>query len=248
MDLIAAIDLLGDGARRLRRGDFEDATEATDAVALVRAWVAAGARRLHVVDLDGARRGEPVALELLTDVVTAARLTGGIGVQVQAGGGLRTEEAVASVLARGVDQAILGTAAVERRGFLAGCAARWPGRIVASIDVREGRVAVAGWLREADNSPLEAARRLVDEGAAALIITDVHRDGTLDGPNLEMLAEWRAALPEVRLIAAGGIGSADDVRRVRDLGLDGVIAGMALLSGALRIQDALTAAEAEAVR
>jgi phosphoribosylformimino-5-aminoimidazole carboxamide ribotide isomerase len=247
VELIAAIDLLGGRARRLVRGDFDAATDGANAAALAADWVAAGVRHLHVVDLDGARRGEPVELDLMGDVVAAARAAGGDRVRVQAGGGLRSQAAVGSVLERGADQAILGTAAVDQPGFLAGCASRWPGRILASVDVRGGAAAVDGWLRGATESPLEIARRLVGEGAAAVIVTDVDRDGTLTGPNLALLAEWRATLPEVRLIAAGGIGTLDDLRRVRDIGLDGVIAGMALLSGALRVGEALEALAAEEI-
>jgi phosphoribosylformimino-5-aminoimidazole carboxamide ribotide isomerase len=246
VELIAAIDLLGGQARRLRQGDFDRPTPGTDAVRLAAAWVAAGVRRLHLVDLDGARRGTPVELDLLTEVVAEARRVNP-DVQVQAGGGLRSEAAVEALLARGVDQAILGTAAVERPRFLAACAARWPGRIVASLDLRGGQPAVDGWLRGASTAPLDLAARLLDEGAAGLIVTDVERDGTLEGPNLALLAELRAALPDVRLLAAGGTGTLDDLRRLRGAGVDGAIVGLALLSGAIRLEEAVWLLQREEV-
>lgn len=246
MELIAAIDLLGGHARRLRQGDFERPTPGTDAVELAREWVAAGVRRLHLVDLEGARRGESVELDLLGEVVGAARHAAA-GIRVQAGGGLRSEPAVEALLARGVDQAILGTAAIERPGFLSACAARWPRRIVASLDLRDGLPAVDGWLRATSTLPLELATRLLDEGAAALIVTDVERDGTLEGPNLPLLVELRRALPNARLLAAGGVGSLDDLRRLRETGVDGAVVGLALLSGAIRLEEALQLLQREEV-
>lgn len=238
MELIAAIDLLGGRARRLRQGDFDQPTAGSDAVELARRWVASGVRRLHLVDLDGARRGAPVELELLGEVVAAARHSFG-DVRIQAGGGLRSEGAVKTLFARGIDQAILGTAAVEGPDFLAACARRWPGRIVASLDLRAGRPAVDGWKRTASTLPLDLAKRLLEEGAAALILTDVERDGTLEGPNLQLLAELRQAMPDARLLAAGGVGTLDDLRRLRDTGVDGAIVGLALLSGAIALEEAL---------
>jgi phosphoribosylformimino-5-aminoimidazole carboxamide ribotide isomerase len=246
VELIAAIDLLCGQARRLRQGDFDRPTAGTNAVELARQWVAVGVRRLHLVDLEGARRGAAAELDLLDELARAAH-GAAAGVRIQAGGGLRSEEAVEAVFDRGVDQAILGTAAIEDPEFLAACASRWPDRILASLDLRAGRAAVDGWAREAASAPLELAKRLLDQGAAALIVTDVERDGTLEGPNLPLLAHLRRALPDARVLAAGGVGTLDDLRSLRETGVDGAIVGLALLSGAIRLEDALALLQREEV-
>jgi phosphoribosylformimino-5-aminoimidazole carboxamide ribotide isomerase len=240
VELICAIDLLDGGAVRLVQGDYERRIDAAASpTELARRFVAAGCRRLHVVDLAGARAGRPVQLALVSEVVAAARAERG-DVRVEAGGGLRTDADVDDLL--GVaDEALLGTAAVERPGFLRGCADRHPGRIGVSLDLRDGLPALDGWLRTGATDAVDLARRLVDEGAARLIVTDTARDGTLSGPNLALLAEMRAALPDGILVAAGGIGSLDDLRALAAIGCDGAVVGLALLSGAIDPADALAA-------
>lgn len=238
MELICAIDLLDGGAVRLVQGDYARRIEAdADAVTLARRFVAAGCRRLHVVDLAGARSGQPAQLELVARIATAARAQAA-GVRIELGGGLRSDADVDAALAI-ADDAVLGTAAVETMGFLRSCADRHPGRIFASLDLRDGRPAVDGWLRAGSADVTDLAGRLVDEGAARLIVTDTRRDGTLAGPNLELLAALRRELPTAFLVAAGGIGSLDDLRALDALGCDGSIVGLALLTGALDAADAL---------
>jgi phosphoribosylformimino-5-aminoimidazole carboxamide ribotide isomerase len=239
VELIAAIDLLGGGAVRLEQGDYaREAAHRPDAAALAVEFVSSGVRRLHVVDLEGARAGEPRQLPLLAAVVAAARGVAS-NVRVDSGGGLRTVDAVAGAFDAGVDEVVLGTAAIERPAFVAECAERWPGRVLVSLDLRDGRPALDGWLRSAASEPVALAQRLLHAGASGLIITDARRDGTLAGPNLELLGRFRSALPGVRLIAAGGVGSLDDLRLLADLGLDGAITGLALLSGAVDLREAL---------
>ncbi|MEX1156992.1 MAG: HisA/HisF-related TIM barrel protein [Chloroflexota bacterium] len=148
----------------------------------------------------------------------------------------------------GVDVAVLGTAALERPGFLASCAARWPGRLLAALDLRDGRLATDGWLRGTDDDPVAAAARLLDEGAAGLLVTDTRRDGTLSGPNLELLVRCRATFPGAWLAAAGGVRSTGDLLDLQRAGLDGAIVGMALLTGGLDVGEALAALAAPAVR
>jgi phosphoribosylformimino-5-aminoimidazole carboxamide ribotide isomerase len=240
VELICAIDLLDGGAVRLVQGDYDRRVDATAGpTELARRFVAAGCRRLHVVDLAGARAGRPVQLALVGEVVTAARAERS-DVRVEAGGGLRIGADVDAMLAV-ADEALLGTAAIERPRFLRGCAERNPGRIAVSLDLRDGRPALDGWVRTNASDATDVARRLVDDGAARLIVTDTARDGTLTGPNLPLLAELRAAVPDALLVAAGGIGSLDDLRALATIGCDGAVVGLALLSGAIDPAEALAA-------
>ena len=232
MELICAIDLLDGGALRLVQGDYQRRIPAgTDAPALATRFVEAGCRRIHVVDLAGARAGRPMQLSLVAEVADAAR-SAARDTMVELGGGLRTEDDVAAAL-EVVDEALLGTAAIEGPGFLAGCAARFPGRVAVSLDLRDGRAALDGWLRGGDPDPLAIAARLLAEGASRLIVTETSRDGTLAGPDLEGLVALRAAFPDAILVAAGGVGSLDDLRALEAIGIDGAVVGLALLTGAV---------------
>lgn len=232
MELICAIDLLDGGAVRLVQGDYERRINAdADPAELARRFVAAGCRRLHVVDLAGARAGRPMQLELLGEIVAAAR-TAAAEVIVEAGGGLRTAADVDALLER-ADEALLGTAAIEDAAFLRACAATHPGRVAVSLDLRGGRPALDGWLRTGESGAEALAQRLLNDGASRLIVTDTARDGTLAGPNLELLTRLRAAVPDAVLVAAGGIGSVDDLRAVAEVGCDGAVVGLALLTGAI---------------
>lgn len=245
MELICAIDLLDGGAVRLVQGDYDRRIDAAARPAdLARRFVAAGCRRLHLVDLAGARAGRPVQLELIGEVAAAARAVDA-AVRVEAGGGLRTAADVDAVL-EVADDALLGTAAIERPAFLRACADRHPGRIGVSLDLRDGRPALDGWLRTGTADAVDLARRLVDAGATRLIVTDTARDGTLGGPNLALLATLRAALPDATLVAAGGIGSLDDLRAVAAIGCDGAVVGLALLSGDIDPAEAVAALEVPA--
>ena len=240
MELICAIDLLDGGALRLVQGDYDRRIPAdTDAPALATRFVAAGCRRIHVVDLAGARAGRPMQLPLVAEVADAARAAGR-DTSVELGGGLRTDADVAAAL-EVVDEVLLGTAAIERPGFLAGCAARYPGRVAVSVDLRAGRAALDGWLREDAADPVAIAARLLAEGASRLIVTETSRDGTLTGPDLEGLAVLRAAFPDATLVAAGGVGSLDDLRALDAIGIDGAVVGLALLTGAVDPAEAVAA-------
>ena len=232
MELICAIDLLDGGAVRLVQGDY-DRRIGADAkpVDLARRFVAAGCVRLHVVDLAGARAGRPMQLALIGEIVAAARSESS-AVIVEAGGGLRRAADVDDLLER-ADEALLGTAAIEDGAFLRASVVAHPGRIAVSLDLRYGQPALDGWLRTGEADAVGLARRLVDDGASRLIVTDTARDGTLAGPNLELLARLRAAVPDAVLVAAGGIGSISDLRSVADAGYDGAVVGLALLTGAI---------------
>jgi phosphoribosylformimino-5-aminoimidazole carboxamide ribotide isomerase len=233
MELICAIDLLAGGAVRLVQGDYErrvvaDATAAD----LARRFVRAGCRRLHVVDLEGARAGAPRELRLAGEVVRAARAVAP-GVVVELGGGLRAVGDVDAAL-EVVDEVLLGTVAIEDPDRLQALTRRHPGRIGASVDLRDGRPAVEGWSRTVKEDDAQGlVARLLASGVARVTITETARDGTLAGPGLDTLRSLRAAFPDATLVAAGGIGSLDDLRALREIGMDGAVVGLALLTGAV---------------
>jgi phosphoribosylformimino-5-aminoimidazole carboxamide ribotide isomerase len=241
VELIPAIDLLGGAAVRLAEGDYaRQVARDDDAVARAVEWARAGARRIHVVDLEGARQGRPVELRLVARLVASVR--GAIpGTVIELGGGLRTIEDLAAALGAGVDDVVIGTAAIESPTLVADAAARFPGRIGVSLDLRDARPAIDGWTRTVAVDPRVLAADVLAAGATRLTLTDAGRDGTLAGPNLEMLARFRQAFPSATLIAAGGVGSVDDLAALAAIGIDGVIVGRALLDGSLSIRGALEA-------
>jgi len=245
-EVIPAIDLLGGRCVRLAQGDYDRATVyGDDPGATAARFCAAGARRLHVVDLDGARSGRAVNRDALAAILGAARAA---GVPVQLGGGLRTLAAVEAALAAGVERAILGTAALRDPPLVREAAARFPGRIAVGLDARDGRVAVSGWLETSETSAIDAARLFADAGVAALVYTDIARDGMGSGPDLDGAAALAAAVP-IPVIASGGVGSLAHVRaaaeRAKD-GVAGVIVGRALYTGAVDLAAALEVAAASA--
>jgi phosphoribosylformimino-5-aminoimidazole carboxamide ribotide isomerase len=239
MTMYPAIDLLGGRCVRLRQGDYAQAQIFDDdPVAAALRWKHAGAEWLHVVDLDGARAGEPKHLALVRAMVDATNLP------LQLGGGLRTEAAVSAAFAAGAQRVVLGTAAARSPELLAACLARWGERVTVAVDSRGGQVTVAGWLEELPDSALSFARRMARFGVRTLVVTSVERDGMLAGGDAAGLAELRAALPAIRLIAAGGVASLDDLRRLARVGVDGVVLGRALYEGALDLAEALRMARA----
>lgn len=236
MELWPAIDLRGGKCVRLLQGDYDRETVfGDDPAATARGFVAAGARRLHIVDLDGAKDGVPTQAELVGRMVTAA------GVPCQLGGGIRSLETVGRYLAAGVDRVVVGSVAIESPALLAEMAAAFPGRIVLGLDARDGRVALRGWLETSTLAALDVARRHADLPLAAIVFTDIATDGMLSGPNLPALEAMVEAVP-LPVVASGGIASADDVRRVAATGAAGCIVGRALYEGTVTIPAAVAAA------
>jgi phosphoribosylformimino-5-aminoimidazole carboxamide ribotide isomerase len=224
--LYPAIDIMGGSAVRLVKGDFAASTVYDeDPLSAARAWIEAGAERLHVVDLDGARAGAPVNLEHLR------RIAGEPGVEVQYGGGLRTLEALGDALAAGAQRAILGTAAFTDPDLLErALAAHGPERVLVSVDVRAGRVATAGWTQTTQITAAQVVASLHERGVRELVYTDVDRDGMLEGPDLEGVRDVARAV-RGRMLYSGGIGSLADLEGLAALGegsLAGVIVGKAL--------------------
>lgn len=238
MEVIPAIDLLEGRCVRLYQGDYNQAeTFNQDPVAVARHWVDQGITRLHVVDLDGAKAGHPVNLSTITAIAAA------IDIPIQVGGGLRDRQSVAELLDRGVQRVILGTIAVEQPNLVTQLCQAFPGQIVVGIDARNGQVATRGWLETSSVRATDLAQQMATAGVAAIIYTDIHRDGTLQGPNLEALRELANATP-VPVIASGGVSSITDLLSLLALesqGVEGVIVGRALYTGDVDLKEALRA-------
>ncbi len=236
-EVIPAIDLLRGRCVRLSQGRYEEATVYDeDPGAVAERFAARGIPRLHVVDLDGARTGRPCNAEAIRAVVARAG-----DLPVQLGGGIRTEAAIEEGLAMGVDRVILGTAALREPELVRRAAKRFPERIAVGIDARDGKVAVEGWREDSQVDAPEVARRFEDAGVAAIIYTDIARDGMLTGPNLEATAALAAATA-LPVILSGGIASEEDVRRAAacaERGIAGAIIGRALYTGAVALERAL---------
>jgi phosphoribosylformimino-5-aminoimidazole carboxamide ribotide isomerase len=231
---LPAIDIRGGQCVRLRQGDYSQETVfGDDPAAMARRWVDQGATYLHLVDLDGAKQGEPV------NGLSIRRLVEAAGVPCQLGGGLRTEAHIAEALTWGVERVILGTRALHDPRWLETVCYRFPGRVVLGIDARGGRVAAEGWTRVSDQSALDLARHCAGWPLAALVYTDISRDGMLAGPNLDSLAAMVAAVP-LPVIASGGVTTLEDIRRLADLGLAGCIIGRALYEGRLQLAEVIS--------
>ena len=240
MILFPAIDILDGHAVRLVQGRFEDRTVyADDPLEAALEWVRDGARWLHVVDLDGARAGEPVNLEHLRRIAREA------GVPVQAGGGLRTKRATDDALAAGAARVVVGTAAFRDPAMLAATLAAHGDRVAVGVDVRGGEVAAAGWTQSTQQSPEDAIARLRDEGVATIVYTNVDRDGMLEGPDLDEVARI-ASLSDLELIWSGGVARAEDLRGLAEAAatsptLAGVIVGKALYERRFTVAEAIAA-------
>jgi phosphoribosylformimino-5-aminoimidazole carboxamide ribotide isomerase len=238
MEIIPAIDLLAGRCVRLYQGDYEQAqTFDENPVSVARQWADQGATRLHLVDLDGAKAGSQVNLEVIEAIVRA------VDIPVEVGGGLRTDQSVERLLSTGVRWAILGTVAVEQPELVKQLCEAFPGRIIVGIDARNGKVATRGWLETSEVQATDLAQQMAMAGVAALIYTDIHRDGTLQGPNLEALRELADAV-DVPVIASGGISSVTDLLSLlalEPLGVTGAIVGRALYTGDILLDEALRA-------
>jgi phosphoribosylformimino-5-aminoimidazole carboxamide ribotide isomerase len=236
MELWPAIDLRGGRCVRLRQGDYARETVFdADPVDVARRFVAAGARRLHVVDLDGAREGTAVQADLVARIAAAA------DVPVQVGGGIRTLETARHYAALGIERLVVGSVAVEQPDLLGTLAAALPGRIVLGLDARDGFVAVRGWRETSGVAARDLVGRHADLPLAAVVYTDIATDGMLTGPNLPALAELVAACRHP-VVASGGIASAADLRDVARIGAAGCIVGRALYDGGLSLAVASEAA------
>lgn len=233
MTIYPAIDLRGGKCVRLIEGDFERETVFGDDPAdAARRWFEAGAAWLHVVDLDGARSGEFANLDAISAILAAVECP------VQVGGGVRSLEAADRLFETGVARVIVGTSVVVAPTLIDELADRFSGKIIAGLDARDGKLATAGWTDQGSTDALETARSLPARGIDTIIYTDIRRDGTMSGPNLQALSEM-VDVPGLYVIASGGIGSIDHVRDVAAAGADGVIIGRALYDCRVSLAEAL---------
>ena len=236
MQIWPAIDLRGGQCVRLQQGDYgRETVFGDDPTAMARRWVADGGRFLHLVDLDGARDGKLVNLEIVRAIVRA------VDVPCELGGGVRDESSIRTLLEAGLSRVVIGTKALREPEWFREMCRSFPNRVALGIDARNGQVATDGWLETSDVSAVAMARQFDDEPVAALIYTDIATDGMLQGPNLAAMREMAAAV-RLPVIASGGVSSADDVRKLAQTGVAGCIIGRALYENHLTIADALDAA------
>ena len=236
MLVIPAIDIRGGRCVRLLQGRAEHETVfGDDPVQMARRWEAEGAPRLHVVDLDGAFAGRPAQSGLLREIVAA------VAIPIEIGGGLRDLDAVEAALAAGARWVVLGTRVALDPAFLAEACQRFPDRVIAAVDATDGRVAVDGWTRVLDLDAMALARGAADAGAAAVLYTDIARDGTERGPNVWSTARVAQAAG-IPVLASGGVGSLDDLCQLAAIpGVEGAVVGRALYTGAVDLGAALRA-------
>jgi len=240
--IIPAIDLKDGRCVRLKQGDMSTATVfSDDPVAMARHWAAEGAKRLHVVDLNGAVAGRPKNEKVIRDIVAAV----GEKLQIQLGGGIRDLDTIESYIDAGVALVVIGTAAVKNPGFLSDAAYAFPGHIIAGLDAKDGKVAVEGWSKMTGHDVVDLAKKFEEYGVEALIYTDIGRDGMMSGVNIEATLKLAQAI-KTPIIASGGLSSIKDVEAVCKLvpeGIIGAIAGRALYEGKLDLKKAQAAAD-----
>jgi phosphoribosylformimino-5-aminoimidazole carboxamide ribotide isomerase len=238
VEIIPAIDIRGGRCVRLEQGDYSRETVfGDDPTAAAKRWQAAGARRLHVVDLDGARDGRPRNEDTIRAILAASP------VPVQVGGGIRDISAVQRYLDAGADRVILGTTAVKDQTTLVNAIVLFRERLIAGVDARDGIVATEGWTETSNIPATDLVRQLSEMGVARITYTDILRDATLTGPNLvairELLEEISDLPSLVQVIVAGGISSIDDLRRLAELPVEGAIVGKALYTGDISLNEAI---------
>ncbi len=239
MLLIPAIDLKGGKCVRLRQGRMDDVTVfSDDPVAMAQKWVDEGAERLHLVDLDGAVKGEPVNIKVVEQIAAA------ISIPVQIGGGIRDEETVQRYLNAGVQYVIIGTKAVNAPHFLHDLCLEFPRHIIVGLDAKDGRVALNGWTKVTGHDVIETAVHCERDGVEAIIYTDIGRDGMMQGFNAQATRNLAAAI-KTPVFASGGVSTIDDIHRLKEIegeGVAGAIIGRALYEGTLKLADAVKVA------
>lgn len=236
MEIWPAIDIRGGKCVRLCQGDYSrEIVFDSDPVAVARHWVAQGARRLHVVDLDGAKKGEPVNLPVVRRIFQEA------GVPCQFGGGVRHEDTILGLLEAGASRVVIGTRAIKDPQWFKDMSRKFPKRIVLGLDARGGQAATNGWLETSARTAAEVVAEFADEPIAAVVFTDISADGMLSGVSIDALSQIqrRVNLP---LIASGGVTTLEDVRMLKAAGVAGCIIGRALYEGRLSLPEALAAA------
>ena len=236
MQIWPAIDLRGGKCVRLVQGDYgREMVFGENPAEMARHWVAQGARRLHLVDLDGARDGRQANRQSIQEILAA------VDVPCQVGGGIRDEQTIVELVELGVARLVLGTAALKDPQWFRGVANRFPHRLVLGIDAKNGLVATDGWLETSHMPATELAQSLSDLPLAGIVYTDISRDGMLQGPNLPAMREMQQST-SVPVIASGGVSSSEDIENLAAIPMAGVIVGRALYEKTLSLADALAAA------
>jgi len=239
VDIWPAIDLRGGKCVRLRQGDYQQETVfGEDPAAMARHWVDLGAERLHLVDLDGARDGEPVNLSSVRAIVEAS------GVPCELGGGIRSEDCIRGLLDLGLQRLVIGTLALRQPDWFRQMCRRFPGRLVLGIDARDGRVATDGWLTTSEVAAAELAGWFAGEAIAAINYTDIGVDGMMAGPSVAAMAAMQAAV-EWPVVASGGVTTRADVERLAAVPMAGCIIGRGFYEGTLTLPEALAAAKGQ---
>jgi len=233
MDILPAIDLRNGKCVRLFQGDYKQETVYNDnPLQVALQWQTLGAKRIHIVDLDGAAAGQSVNFDIIKNIA------GSINVPTQLGGGLRTLETIEKMLQAGVNRVILGTVAVEDPALVETVCRRYPDSVIMSIDARDGLVATRGWLQSTRLKAIDLAQQMAGLGVRRFIYTDIKRDGTLSGPNYAALSELMVAV-KLPVIAAGGISSLENLKALKKIGVEGAIIGQALYTGNIDLRLAL---------
>lgn len=236
MLLIPAIDIKDGKCVRLRQGDMNEPTVyGDDPVAMAGRWIEAGARRLHIVDLDGAVSGKPENADIINNVVKAHP-----DITVQVGGGIRDEDTIQAYLDAGVNFVIIGTRAVTTPHFVSDVCLEFPGHIIVGLDARNGKLATEGWSKLSHHDAADMAKRFEDDGVAAIVFTDIGRDGMLNNINIDSTVELCRQIT-IPVIASGGLGSLDDIRALCEVaseGIAGAITGRAIYEGKLDFREA----------
>lgn len=237
MNIIPAIDLINGKAVRLLKGDYEKVTVySDDPAAVAESFEKAGAKYLHVVDLDGAKDGTTANFETIKKIIEKTKLS------IEVGGGIRTLERVRQYIDIGVDRVIIGTAAVTDPDFLREAVKLYGEKIVVGVDIKDGFVAIKGWLEISELSCKEFCKKLEDLGVKTIICTDISKDGMMSGTNRELYRELYDEF-ELNIIASGGVSSMEDIAVLSNMGLFGAIVGKAIYTGAIELSDAIKLAE-----
>lgn len=238
MDVLPAIDLIGGKCVRLVQGEYHrQITYRDDPVEQAREFKAAGSEWLHIVDLDGAKVGKPVNTKSIKAIIDS-----GVGLKVEVGGGVRDEDSIRELLDIGVERIIIGTRAVDDFGWFSEMAEKFPNRLVLGLDARGSKLATEGWLKSGELRLVDFAVEAAHLPLAAIIYTDISKDGMLCGPNLERTKELVEAV-NVDIVAAGGVTAVEDIDRLGEAGVQGAIIGRALYEGNLDLRDAIKAAK-----
>jgi len=236
MIIYPAIDVKGGKCVRLVQGKFDDVTVySDDPVEMALEFEKIGAEYIHVVDLDGARYGEPRNIAKISEMAV------NIGIPVQLGGGIRTIEMIEIILCKGIQRVILGTSAVKQPEIVKKAVESFGNNLAVAIDAKDGMVAIEGWEKISDYKAINFAKAMEDLGAQTIIYTDISRDGMLTGPNFKAMEEMAGAV-KIDVIASGGVSSISDVKRLKETGVSGVIIGKALYTGDVSLKEAIEVA------